>query len=191
MSNGARMDDDGDGTDGDTSGPVLPEAVLRLDTVYDALAHPTRRAVCYLLSERDRWSLTDLAARVAALEEDVAPSAVDGTARDRASAALHHVHLPWLADLGVVAFDADAGTVSAGPEADRVLAALEATSRLVDDGADTDAEADGEPTDAEADAADEPGGDGGAGTDDGDGTDPESEVDERTNGTADGTDDEE
>ncbi|ESP88813.1 DUF7344 domain-containing protein [Candidatus Halobonum tyrrellensis] len=149
--------DDGDGTDGDASGPVLPvlpEAVLRLDTVYDALANPTRRAVCYLLSERDRWPLSDLAARVAAIEEGVAPSAVDATARDRASAALYHVHLPRLADRGVVTFDAEADAVSAGPAADRVLAALDAMARLVEDGAGAGDGASDDPVDGAADAGD-------------------------------------
>ena len=148
------MSDDGNGDDvgGTGTGPSapIPEAVLRFDTVYDALAHPRRRAVCYLLSERERWSLSDLAVRVAAWEEGVAPSAVDRTARDRVSAALYHAHLPKLADLGVVSFDADAETVSAGPEADRVLAALEALgARLVDDADSDDADADSDGADDE------------------------------------------
>lgn len=148
------MNDDGDGTDGgDASDSAVPEDVLRLDAVYDALANPRRRLVCYLLSEREQWSLTDLAVRVAAWEEGVAASAVDETTRDRVSAALYHAHVPKLADLHVVSFDEGARTVSAGPEADRVLAALEAIgSRLVDEADGEVEEADGAGDEADDDA---------------------------------------
>lgn len=53
--------------------------------------------------------LTDLAAGVAAREDDL--EAADERTVDRVAVTLHHVHLPVMAELGVVDYDPDANRV--------------------------------------------------------------------------------
>lgn len=63
------------------------------------------------LSLAERFSL--LAARVAAELSDAAPGTVDEDHRRRVLLALHHNHLPKLADHGLLEYDPDAGIVTA------------------------------------------------------------------------------
>lgn len=81
----------------------------RVDDAYRALAHPLRRATMHLLAEtRDHaTTLTDLGERLATRFDD----ATAGRMRTR----LHHVHLPTLAELGFVEYDARSGAVRYEP----------------------------------------------------------------------------
>lgn len=105
---------------------------LELDHVYEALEHPRRRYLCHTLLEDDEWSLSDLARKLAAWEEDVPEDAVSESTRDRVYVSLYHSHVPKLADCGVVTFDSDAETLSAAENADQVTTALEALEASVD-----------------------------------------------------------
>lgn len=105
-------------------GPGVP-ATLHLDYLYDALAHPRRRYLCYLLSLDEEWTLADVAAAVGAVENDVPASGVSDREYEGVYVSLYHVHVPKLVEDGVVAFDPDTEVVSAGEHADQVLAALE------------------------------------------------------------------
>lgn len=120
------------GSDSDTGPSSVPEGVLELDPVYDALAHPRRRYLCYgLLSESER-SLTDLAKKIAAWEDDVLESAVSDDRRDRVYLALYHTHVPKLVEEGIVSFDPDDGTISTGENARQVLSVLEGVGASLD-----------------------------------------------------------
>lgn len=104
--------------------PVSRE-VLDVDTVYAALGHPRRRYLCYTLYEDTEWSLTDIARKIAAWENDIPPTTVtDAQLRD-VYVSLYHAHIPKLVDLGVVMFDRNEETVSAAHHAEQVLTALE------------------------------------------------------------------
>lgn len=77
--------------------------VRSLDTVFELLASSRRRSALYVLYRSDgSVALSDLVAEVASMEE-VAP--------ERVATALHQVHLPKLADAGVVEYDAEDETV--------------------------------------------------------------------------------
>lgn len=112
---------------------AIPEGILDLDHVYDALAHPRRRYLCYSLLERERWSLADLATGTVAWERDVPEAAVDDDERERAYVSLYHAHVPKLVDLDVLAFDRPTETVSAARNAEPVLDALEGIGAVLDD----------------------------------------------------------
>lgn len=81
------------------------------DVLFDALANRTRRRVAWYLLDESHASLDELADVLAGWELAEA-DVVDATRRDRIACGLDHVHLPKLAEAGVVEYDRDAGTVS-------------------------------------------------------------------------------
>lgn len=90
------------------------------DELFDLLSNARRRRVLAVLqrADGDAATLEELAERVVARDTD------DGSDDPEAAAiALHHVHLPKLADCGVIEYDARNGTVSycGRPERDRLL----------------------------------------------------------------------
>lgn len=109
-----------------------PERALELDHVYEALANPRRRYLCYTLLEEDEWSLTELATKIAAWEGGVPEHAVTEHQRDRVYVALYHAHVPKLVDEGIIAFDELTETVTPAENAAQVLAALEAIEASLD-----------------------------------------------------------
>lgn len=79
-----------------------------IDAVFDLLAHDARRAAVACLTSRNRpVALADLAADVADRTSDRPRSERSTEAVSKIQTALHHVHLPKLADAGVVAYDLD------------------------------------------------------------------------------------
>ncbi len=98
--------------------------VLELDYVFDALAHPRRRYVCYRLLENPEWSLDTLATLIAAWENELPQEDVTEDLRERVSVALYHNHVPKLADDGIVEFDAESNEITTGENCQLVLAAL-------------------------------------------------------------------
>lgn len=126
---------DDDVQPGSTSASVKgppPEAILELNHVYEALAHPRRRYLCYTLLEDTEWSLTDLATKIAAWERNVAEHAVTTEQRDRVYVSPFHSHVPKLVDEGVVTFDETTETITAAEHAEQVLAALEGMGASLD-----------------------------------------------------------
>lgn len=76
---------------------------LSLNAIFGLLVAEHRRNVLYALRRHaEPVSLGDLA-------DEVAPD--ETTETDVVAAALHHVHLPKLAEADVVTYDAEAGTV--------------------------------------------------------------------------------
>lgn len=75
------------------------------DAVLRTLRTPQRRAVLDTLAETDELDRRDLARRLVAREEDVAAS--DAPEQDVLDAAvqLHHVHLPALANAGLIDYE--------------------------------------------------------------------------------------
>lgn len=96
----------------------MPSTVA--DELFDALASDPRRAILAVLEERTSGTSTDAdAITVEALADAVgSDESDDGTAAFRAAdstrmdIALHHRHLPKLAEAGLVDYDRDEGTVA-------------------------------------------------------------------------------
>jgi hypothetical protein len=108
-------------TDGDHS---VRRARISRDDAFRVLQDDRRRAVLrFLLAERtdDPTPLSALAAFVAAVRCDDGESAAVGEVQKRVRVALHHSHLPMLADHGLVTYDHATRTVEPKP----LLAALD------------------------------------------------------------------
>ena len=82
------------------------------DVIFEVLAHSRRRRVCEVLAAADReyFPIEPLAERI--LErESAAESPIDDRIRSVA-VQLYHVHLPKLADAGLLEFDAEMKAVT-------------------------------------------------------------------------------
>lgn len=83
------------------------------DVLFDALSHPSRRFVLARLDEADSaMALADLACDLATRERGGERAAVPDDAIESAQIALYHVHVPKLADAGVVEFEPEHRTVA-------------------------------------------------------------------------------
>ncbi|QLG60954.1 DUF7344 domain-containing protein [Halorarum salinum] len=114
-------------SDGDWTEAV--EAAVREEGAGEAvtalLADPRRAHVAELLGEADGpLALDDVATAVAEAEHEGPPGPSERAVTSTA-VSLHHSHLPKLADVGVVEYDADERTVSPGTLPDARLAALD------------------------------------------------------------------
>lgn len=88
----------------------VPDAGASLDEIHQLLANERRREILsYLTSYAGEQ--VDVDELVSVVAEGERPSPAPGTHRERVEVDLHHVHLPTLADAGVVDFDPVAGTV--------------------------------------------------------------------------------
>jgi hypothetical protein len=84
-----------------------------LDTIFDLLSNPRRRFVLhYLKRVEEPVQLTELAAHIAAKENDVPIDELTSQQRKRAYVSLYQTHVPKLEDVGVVTYDADTGNVA-------------------------------------------------------------------------------
>lgn len=111
---------------------VMAPDVVEIDRVYTALAHPRRRYLCYTLHEDTEWTLTELATKIAAWENDVPVHAVTDDQRDDVYVSLYHAHVPKLVDVGVLTFDEERGLIETADHAEQVLAALDGIGANVD-----------------------------------------------------------
>lgn len=91
------------------------------DGVVDALADARRRAVLRTLFDEESASLREVARGVARREHDGLPA--EG-AVDRLKIALHHRHLPKLADVGLVEYERGSRTVALTAEAASIRSVL-------------------------------------------------------------------
>ncbi|MFC4541961.1 helix-turn-helix domain-containing protein [Halosolutus amylolyticus] len=121
------------------STPSLPSSD-ETDASFDALADPRRRAVLRALEGTERpVSLDELADRVSLAErsDERDPIAEWGDAllgsQRRVLISLRHVHVPKLADVGAVDFDADANTVAMRDPGAELLARLDPIEGTGDD----------------------------------------------------------
>lgn len=119
-----------------------PLSILQIDPVYQALGHPRRRYLCYTLLEDTEWSLTDLARKIAAWENDVPEHAVTEDQREEMHVVLYHAHVPKLVDEGVIAFDEATETITKADHAEQVLTALEGIGTSLDSKQETHARSD-------------------------------------------------
>lgn len=90
--------------------PELQRRAGDRSTVFDALSDPIRRRTVHLLAESGaELALADLAADLASGEGEAGDP--DWERAQRRLTELYHVHVPKLADAGIVTFDGDLRTV--------------------------------------------------------------------------------
>ena len=110
-----------------------PADILELEFVYEALAHPRRRYLCYSLLSSSRWTLTDLATKLVAWERDIPEKGVAEVDRNEMYVSLYHAHVPKLVELDIVEYDTGGEElITAGANAPQVLAALEGAGASID-----------------------------------------------------------
>jgi hypothetical protein len=101
-----------------------------LSRLFAALSHPHRRVVLYYLREQDTATLPALADCVTGWFESGPGGDGERADYDAVKIALHHQHLPMLADAGFVTYDHDDGSVTlaglSGVADDVLTAALDA-----------------------------------------------------------------
>ncbi|ELZ23671.1 hypothetical protein C475_15408 [Halosimplex carlsbadense 2-9-1] len=99
-----------------------------VDLVYAALAVADRRFVLALLTDRERpVHLSSVADALAARKHDGPGSAPESLVRSTITA-LYHVHVPKLADAGIVVYDPESETVSLAADPEVVEKAVELPS---------------------------------------------------------------
>lgn len=144
---GAEEDDTSTDSSALGGAEIPSREILELDHVFEALGHPRRRYLCYTLLEATEWTLTDLATKIAAWEQDVPESEVDDEQRERVYVSLYHGHIPKLVHEDVLKFDEESETITPSENAQQVLAALEGLGASLDSNQETHArgEMDGGP----------------------------------------------
>lgn len=85
---------------------------LTRDNVFDLLSNPRRRYILYYLRTHDGpIKLTDLADEVAAWEYDTDVEELSKQERKRVYVSLYQTHVPKLAEIGLVDYDASVGLI--------------------------------------------------------------------------------
>jgi hypothetical protein len=101
------------------SDPPADASRLSKDVIFEVLKNRRRRDVLeYLQAAEGTVTLSELAERIAAWENDVPVSALNSTQRKRVYVALYQTHLPKMDDVGVIDYDSDRGTVELSENAD-------------------------------------------------------------------------
>lgn len=103
-------------------------AVLELEHLYSALAHPRRRYLCYTLLEQTEWTLDELARKIAAWEHGVSEGEITDDQQERVYVSLYHAQVPHLVHNRVIELDEVTETISPGENAEQVLDALRTLS---------------------------------------------------------------
>jgi len=112
---------------------VTYEMGIETDLCYELVRDARRRAILSVLDPTGPpVALADLARQVAAHEMDETLETVTGGPQVRRTyISLSHVHVPKLADAGVVSFDADRQTVAASSEFDTVRSLVKSHSEIL------------------------------------------------------------
>jgi Flp pilus assembly protein TadB len=85
---------------------------LSQDMVFDLLSNSRRRFVLHYLKQADGpVRLSELAAEIAAIENEVAVDELTSQQRKRTYVSLYQTHIPKLQDAGAVSYDAETGMV--------------------------------------------------------------------------------
>jgi hypothetical protein len=104
---------------------------MDIETSFGLVTNDCRRAVVAVLHETSPISRERLTARLAAQEgshqDDTGREELDRTTRRRIRIALHHNHLPRLADKGIIEYDDE--LVAATPELEALVDHMEPSRR--------------------------------------------------------------
>lgn len=109
------------------------EALLDLDSVFSALAHPRRRYLFYsVVNDRSTDTLPELARKLAAFEQDKPLDEVTEDERRRVHVSLYHSHIPALAAHGILEYDYKEDTIIPARNIEQVQAVLDGASGELD-----------------------------------------------------------
>ncbi|WP_435074266.1 DUF7344 domain-containing protein [Halorubrum sp. HHNYT27] len=121
------------GGDNQTVGEPLEaeeDQTVTKNDVFDVLKNERRRAVIRHLDDRGGSStLSDVAERVAAEENDTTVQRISSDERKRVRIALYQCHLPRMDRMGIIDFDKDRGTIALRDPASQVLLYLDLSDR--------------------------------------------------------------
>ncbi|WP_373189639.1 hypothetical protein [Halolamina sp.] len=107
--------------------------VLELDEVFAALSHPRRRYLLYtLVNGSSEATLSELAANVAAWEQDKDQSALTDDERQEVHISLYHSHIPKLASLGILEYQESEDIIVRAVNTDQVQAVLDGAGAELD-----------------------------------------------------------
>jgi len=107
------------------SAGVDVDGVLELDGVFAALGHPRQRYLLYtLVRDAGDKTLTELAEKIVAWEQDKPISKVSDDERTRVEVSLYHSHVPKLADLGVLEYQEGENIIVRARNTEQVQAVL-------------------------------------------------------------------
>lgn len=98
----------------------LPPTLMNVETTFDILNHLHRRTIITVLDESPAIARQRLIDRI--LEQEAENRDANRTSRRRIRIALHHTHLPKLADAGVLKYDDE--TVHATPRLQTLIQGL-------------------------------------------------------------------
>jgi len=102
--------------------PGTEASELSRDDLFSVLRNERRREVIHYLREHDgAVDLRDLSEYIAAIENDCEPEAVTYKQRKRVQTALYQMHLPKLAEQGIVSYDRRAGRIELAAGAESCL----------------------------------------------------------------------
>lgn len=105
---------------------------LSQDEVYQLLSNPRRRFIISFLRGRDEIHLQDLAAEVAAWENETAIDSLTAQQRKRVYVSLYQTHVPKLEEAGIIDYDGETGVIRLRDrveQLDTYLPTREATER--------------------------------------------------------------
>ncbi|MGM0604955.1 MAG: DUF7344 domain-containing protein [Halobacteriota archaeon] len=96
-------------------------SALSRDTVFDLLSNSRRRFVLHYLKREDGpVSLSDLAAQIASVENDIPVEDLTSQQRKRTYVSLYQTHIPKLEDAGAIEYDSESGLVILADGADEI-----------------------------------------------------------------------
>lgn len=106
--------ENGEGKTTETRQYPEPDGTTRLgdDEFYRALADQTRRRLTYYLTEQSKTTIEDITTTLVGWEVMGEGSMASPSDHKEIRTALEHVHLPMLADGGLIEYDRDSGIVA-------------------------------------------------------------------------------
>jgi len=107
--------------------------VLELDEVFAGLEHPRRRYLMYtLINGSNEAPLPELAACIAAWEQDKSVSEVTDEKQQDVYISLYHCHIPKLSRLGIVNYRVKENIIVRAVNTDQVQAVLDGAGAELD-----------------------------------------------------------
>lgn len=104
---------------------------VSVDEMFELLSHHRRRAVLRVLESQDEpLAVVDVAEEIAAREHGDSAGSVTAEDVQPIHVELYHVHVPHLADYGVIDYNQDRGYVERTKAADQLTPLLEVASDL-------------------------------------------------------------